>query len=186
MPTEHLYKVIYEVARIINLSLKPAEVLSKIAEQTAKGMHAKGCFIRVLSKDKTLLEPGAYHGLSDRYARKGPVEVDKSKLDQNVLRGEMVTIADVRTDARFQYPKEASEEGIVSMVVAPLSVGGDKVIGSIRVYSDEERTFTEAELDFLRCIADLSGLALENARIYAALKRAQKLADEYTYQIFED
>jgi len=186
MPSRDLYKVIYEVARIINLSLKPNEVLSKIAEQTAKGMDAKGCFIRVLSRDGKTLKPGAHYGLSDRYAQKGPVEVDKSKLDRDVLRGEIVTIADVRNDARFQYPEQAAEEGLVSMVVAPLSVGGGKVIGSIRVYSGEERTFTEDELDFLRCIADLSGLALENARMYAALKRAQQLADEYTYQVFED
>ena len=186
MPSRELYKTIYEVARIINLSLKPTEVLNKIAEETAKGMDAKGCFIRVLSRDGKTLEPGAYYGLSERYATKGPVEVDKSKLDRDVLRGEIVAINDVRNDSRFQYPEEAAKEGLVSLVVAPLSIGGGKVIGSIRVYSAKERAFDEDELDFLRCIADLSGLALENARMYAALKRAQQLADEYTYQVFED
>ena len=186
MSSDGLYKIIYEVARIINVSLNPSEVLTKIAEQTAKGMSAKGCFIRVLSHDGKTLDPGACYGLSERYAKKGPVEVEKSKLDQNVLRGEIVAIDDVRQDPRFQYPEEAAKEGLCSLVVAPLSVGGSKVIGSIRVYSAEARTFNEEELDFLRCIADLSGLALENARMYAALKRAQKLADEYNYQVFED
>lgn len=186
MQNNGLYKIIYEVARIINLSLKPREVLNKIAEETAKGMNAKGCFIRVLSQDGKTLEPGAYHGLSDRYAKKGPVEVEKSKLDRDVLRGEIVTINDVRSDSRFQYPEQAAEEGLCSLVVAPLSIGGGKVIGSIRVYSAEERAFDDNELDFLRCIADLSGLALENARMYTALKRAQELADAYTYQVFED
>jgi len=186
MALERMYKVIYEVARIINLSLRPSEVLNQIAKQTAHALDAKGCFIRVLSRDKNTLDPGAHFGLSDRYAQKGPVEVSKSKLDQDVLKGEIVTINDVRSDDRFQYSEEASQEGLVSLVVAPLSVGGDKIIGSIRIYSAEERTFTQDELDFLRCIADLSGLALENARMFAALKRAQQLADEYTYQIFED
>ncbi len=186
MPSSGLYKVIYEVARIINLSLKPADVLTKIAEETTKGMGAKGCFIRLLSKDGKTLEPGAHFGLSERYAKKGPVEVAKSKLDQEVMKGEIVKIADVRSDSRFQYPEEASKEGLCSLVVAPLTVGGERVIGSVRVYSGEERTFDQEELDFLRCIADLSGLALENARMYSALKRAQQLAHEYTYQVFED
>ncbi len=186
MPSSGLYKVIYEVARIINLSLKPSEVLTKITEETTKGMKAKGCFIRLLSKDGKTLEPGGYYGLSERYAQKGPVEVEKSKFDQDVLKGEIVAIADVRTDSRFQYPEEAVKEGLCSLVVAPLTVGGGRVIGSVRVYSGEERTFDQDELDFLRCIADLSGLALENARMYAALKRAQELAHEYTYQVFED
>ncbi len=186
MASQNLHKTIYEISRVINLSLRPGEVLAKIAEQTTKAMEAKGCFIRVLSHDAKTLEPGAHYGLSDRYAQKGPVEVEKSKLDQDVLKGEIVTIDDVSKDDRFQYPKEASEEGLRSLVVLPLSVGGDKVIGSIRIYSGEARTFDEEELDFLRCIANLSGLALENARMYSALKRAKQLADEYTYQIFED
>lgn len=186
MATRRLYKTIYGVARIINLSLKPGEVMARIAEETARAMKAKGCFIRVLSEDGNTLKPGAHYGLSERYATKGPVEVKKSKLDQEVLKGEILTIADVRNDDRFQYPDEAAKEGLCSLVVAPLSVGGGRVIGSIRVYSGEERTFDDEELDFLRCIADLSGLALENARMFAALKRAQQLAHEYTYQIFED
>ena len=186
MASRRLYKTIYEVARIINLSFRPGEVMSRIAEETTKAMKVKGCFIRLLSQDGKTLEPGAHYGLSERYAQKGPVEVEKSKLDQEVLQGDIVTIADVRSDDRFQYPEEAAREGLCSLVVAPLSVGGARVIGSIRVYSAEERAFDEEELDFLRCIADLSGLALENARMFAALKRAQQLADEYTYQIFED
>jgi GAF domain-containing protein len=160
--------------------------MAKIAEETTKGMQAKGCFIRVLAQDGKTLEPGAHYGLSERYAQKGPVEVSKSKLDQDVLKGEIVAIADVRKDDRFQYPEEAAKEGLCSIVVAPLTVGGGKVVGSIRVYSSEERSFDEEELDFLRCIANLSGLALENARMYSALKRARQLAEEYTYQVFED
>ncbi|EFL52618.1 putative GAF sensor protein [Solidesulfovibrio fructosivorans JJ]] len=177
---------IYELARLINMSLKPGEVLSLIAEHTAKAMRAKGCFIRLLSRDGKILEPGAYYGLSDRYAHKGPVEVAKSRLDQEVLKGEILTIADVSKDDRFQYPKEAADEGLCSLVVAPLSVGGDRIIGSIRVYSAECRTFSAEDLEFVRCIANLSGLALENARMYAALSRAKQLADEYTYQVFEE
>lgn len=177
---------IYEIARRINMSLKPSEVLAMIAEQTTRAMHAKGCFLRLLSRDGKTLDPGASFGLSDRYARKGPVEVEKSRLDQEVLKGDIVTIADVCEDARFQYPKEAAEEGLRSLVVVPLSVGGGKIIGSIRVYSAEGRIFSQEDRDFLRCIANLSGLALENARMFAALQRSKQLADEYTYQIFEE
>lgn len=177
---------IYEIARRINMSLKPGEVLSLIAEHTTKAMGAKGCFIRLLSRDGKILEPGAYFGLSDRYAHKGPVEVAKSRLDQEVLKGEVLAITDVSKDDRFQYPRQAADEGLCSLVVVPLSVGGDKVIGSIRVYSDTCRTFSDEDLEFLRCIANLSGLALENARMFSALKRAKQLADEYTYQVFEE
>lgn len=181
-----LYKTIYEIAKVINSSLEPSKVLGRIVEQTTTAMDAKGCFIRLLDKNGNTLLPDATHGLSQRYAQKGPVEVAKSRLDQEVLGGKLVYVADAKSDDRFQYPKEAADEGITSIVVAPLKARGDRAIGVIRVYAKEMREFTPEEMDFLSCIADLSGLALENARMFHALKRASELANEYNYQVFED
>lgn len=186
MESKALYKTIYKIAKVVNSSLDPKVVLGQIVEQVAKAMNAKGCFIRLLNRTGQILKPDAYYGLSDRYAHKGPVEVAKSKLDQQVLGGSPIYIADVRTDARFQYPQQASEEGLVSLVVVPLTAHDGKVVGVLRVYSAETRTFTEDELEFVSCIANLCGIALENARMYSALKRASELANAYMYQVFED
>lgn len=186
MSTERLYKTIYGIAKVINSSLNPSKVLAGIAEEATKAMDAKGCFIRLLDRSGKTLLPDASYGLSERYAKKGPVEVAKSLLDQDVLKGEVVTIDDVRTDKRFQYGAKAAEEGLVSLVVVPLAARGGSVIGVLRIYSGQPRKFTEAELDFLTCIANLSGIALENARMYHALKRASDLANAYVYQTFDD
>lgn len=183
MSETRLYKTIYEITRAINSSLEPCKVLSNIAEKVTTQMDVKGCFIRLLAKDGKTLLPDASYGLSKRYEKKGPVDVTKSRLDQEVLEGKIVFIPDVRKDDRFQYPKEASEEGLVSLVVLPLTAKGGKVVGVLRVYSGVERVFSEDELDFLKCVADLSGLALENARMFHALKRASELATEYTYRM---
>lgn len=186
MESKRLYKTIYTIARVVNSSLEPKEVLGQIVEQVSKAMDAKGCFIRLLDRTGKILKPDAYYGLSERYAQKGPVEVAKSKLDQEALEGKSVYLADVRTDPRFQYPQEASEEGIVSMVVVPLKAQGDKIIGVLRVYAGETRAFTDEELDFLGCTANLCGIALENARMFHALKRTSELVNAYVYQVFED
>ncbi len=185
MSPQRLYKSIYEIAKTINSSLEPSKVLSHIAEQVTQAMDAKGCFIRMLDARQEVLLPGASYGLSERYEQKGPVSVEKSRLDQDVLKGQIVTIEDVRSDDRFQYGKEASEEGLVSLVVVPLRAA-DKVVGVLRVYSGAPRSFDEEELDFLSCIANLSGIALENARMFKALKRASELANEFNYRVFED
>ena len=186
MNSARLYKTIYTIAKVINSSLTPSKVLSGIAEQTTRAMKAKGCFIRVVDQSGDLLLPDASYGLSERYEQTGPVEVSKSRLDQNALQGRIVYIKDVRTDDRFQYGKQAAEEGLVSLVVVPLAARGGKVVGVLRVYSDKPREFDEHELDFLTCIANLSGIALENARMFHALKRASALAEAYTYQTFDD
>ena len=186
MSNSRLYKTIYGIAKVINSSLTPSKVLSGIAQQTAQAMHAKGCFIRILDESGDLLLPDASYGLSERYEQKGPVQVSKSRLDKDVLEGRIVYIKDVRDDERFQYGADAAEEGLVSLIVVPLVARGGKVVGVLRIYSGEVREFDEAEMDFLTCIANLSGIALENARMFAALKRASELAEAYTYQTFDD
>ncbi|MBG0776586.1 MAG: GAF domain-containing protein [Desulfovibrionaceae bacterium] len=186
MEQQRLYKTIYSVAKAINSSLDPSRVLAGIVEQVTGAMQAKGCFIRLLDKSGSTLEPSAYYGLSERYAQKGPVEVAKSRLDQEVLKGRVIKMADVTCDDRFQYPAEAKEEGLVSMLVVPLTARGERVVGVLRVYSGQVREFTEDEIEFVNCIANLSGLALENARMYHALKRASELASDFTYRTFED
>ncbi|WP_291329093.1 GAF domain-containing protein [Desulfovibrio sp. UCD-KL4C] len=183
MGKTRLYKAIYEITRAINSSLQPKKVLSQIAEKVATEMELKGCFIRLLDRSGEILLADASYGLSERYEKKGPVEVSKSRIDQEVLKGAILSIADVRNDDRFQYPEEAAQEGLVSLVVLPLTARGEKVVGVLRVYSAEKRDFSEDELDFLKCVADLSGLALENARMFHALKRASELANDYIYRV---
>lgn len=121
MSTKRLYEIIYEVSRTVNSSLDPSEVLSRIAEQVTRAMNVKGCFIRLLDRSGKVLKPAAYFGLSERYAKKGVVEVAKSGLDREAFTGKVVQIGDAGSDPRFQYGGEATKEGLVSVLVAPLS-----------------------------------------------------------------
>lgn len=186
MSENRLYRTMFEVCRVINSSLEPADVLEKIAERVTWAMDAKGCFIRLLSRDGNRLKPAAYYGLSERYAKKGEVQVAQSGLDKEVLKGGLVAIKNAATDPRFQYKEEAKTEGLVSVLVAPLTAADKRVIGVLRVYSGEEREFTGEEREFLTAIAALSAIALENARMYKALKRAHELTNAYNYQVFEE
>lgn len=178
------YRTMYEVAKVINSSLEPAVVLAGIVEQTAKALEAKACTIRLLDRNgKTLLASAAW-GLSAGYLRKGPIEVAKSGLDQEVLAGSPVQVKDVRTDARFQYPDAARKEDIASVLVLPLTVEG-KAIGVMRIYSSTVRDFAVSEVEFASAIANLSAIAIENARLHQALKTDYELLAASTYAIHE-
>lgn len=179
------FQSLYEVVRVINSSLDPAIVLEKITEQVATAMNCKGCTIRLLDKNRqTLLASGSY-GLSKGYLRKGPVEVAKSALDREILAGNFVYMKNVASDTRFQYPEQAKAEGICSILSAPLMVDG-KAIGVLRIYSASEREFSDDERDFLFAMANISAIAIENARLHQALKSDYELLTKYNYQVFED
>ena len=96
-----------------------------------------------------------------------------------------ITARDATGDGRFQYPEAARKEGLISVLSTPLMVDG-KAIGLIRVYSDSERDFTRDESEFMEAVAGVSALAIQNARLHAALRAAFELQNTYTYQVFED
>jgi len=136
-----------------------------------EAMQVKGCVLRLLDARTGRLQLSASYGLSGSYFAKGPVEVEHSPLDSEALRGRPVIIPDVSKDNRFQYKEAARREGIVSVLCVPLEVHG-KSIGVLRVYTSEQSTFHEDDIQFLTVLASLAALAIENASLYDNLKRS--------------
>lgn len=108
----------------------------------------------------------------------------KSRIDQETLTGHIVQIKDAGDDPRFQYPEAAREEGIASVMALPLTVE-DRAIGVLRLYSDKVREFDQSEQDFATAIANLSAIAIENARLHQALKTDYELLTAYDYTFHE-
>jgi GAF domain-containing protein len=164
------FDALYQITLRISSSLDLDAVLSYVTEETAKAVNAKASSVRLLDKEGQRLEMMAVYGLSDAYLNKGPVEVSRSPIDQEILSGTAMQLADVTKDSSFQYPQEAEREGIISIASVPLIAHG-RPIGVLRVYSSERRTFNEQDMHFLIAVADLAALSIENARLYDQMKQ---------------
>jgi signal transduction protein with GAF and PtsI domain len=176
------FEALYDVARVVNASLELSKVLEKIVHCVVKAMGVKASSIRLLDSRGRMLVLGAAHGLSRGYVRKGPILVGESGLDRKVLGGRSVWLRDARTAKDFQYGPMAKEEGIKSVLVVPL-VLEKKAIGVLRVYTDRIRKFHDDELKFLRAVANLSAIALDNARMHETLQTRCDLMVAHKYRI---
>mgnify|MGYP001822058475 CR=1 FL=1 len=156
-----------EVVKAVNSTLDRQEVLDLLVSNVAQVMGLKACAIRMLHGKKRTLELLASHGLSERYINKGSLDADKSIAD--AMEGKTVSVYNATEDPRIQYPKDAEEEGIGSMISVPLSCKG-QVIGVLRLYTAEPREFSETELDFAEALSEVGALAIENARMHEAVK----------------
>lgn len=125
---------------------------------------------------------GAHFGLSTGYIRKGPVLIKESGIDKKALKGETIYIENAQTDPGFQYQEKATAEGITSVLVVPL-MAEKKAIGVLRVYTKKVRTFKEDEIRFMEAVANLSAIALENARLHQALRKDYDLLVEHKYRL---
>jgi len=182
---ERYFRTLAEVAKVVNSSLEPANVLSAVAEQTALALDAKGCTLRLLDRTGKRLLPSAAFGLSKEYFRKGSVDLEHSEVDRSVLAGQTIHIPNVQNDPRFQYGEAAKKEGIVTVLVTPLVVEG-RSIGILRIYTATERAFDDLANDFVHAVADISAMAIENARLHQALKTDYEMLASYERRIFED
>ena len=185
MASQDYFHALLDVATVVTSSLEPSIVLKKIVEQTARAMNCKASTIRLLDRTGTVLLASAAHGLSDGYMRKGPVEVAKSGMDSDVLSGRVIYVRNVCDDPRFQYPANARSEGLISVLSAPLTVDG-RPIGLLRVYASNERDFSDEEKEFLQGVANISAIAIENARMNEALRAKYELLASFNDRIYED
>lgn len=182
MKEKDYFLALYEVAKVISASLDMATVLDEIVKSVAVAVGAKASSIRLLDSRKKTLIMGASYGLSKGYLRKGPVLIKESGLDQKAMTGQLIWIKNAQTDPGFQYGAGAKAEGIKSVIVVPLKVEKN-VIGVLRVYTDKIREFNEPETKFLESVANLSALALENARLHQALKTNYELLIAHKYRL---
>ena len=120
------YNLIKDFSKTISSSLNDTDVLKMITENFTKALDVKACSVFLLSRDRDVLKLRAAHGLSDAYLNKGVLDADKSIAE--TLSGKPVMIYDVTKNSRVQYPEEAKEEGIASILSVPITVMG-KTIG---------------------------------------------------------
>ena len=179
---KNYFTALYDVVQVIYSSLDLSTVLQEIVKAVAKALDVKASSIRLLDSRRKVLVLGAAYGLSRGYIKKGPVLVKESGLDQKVLKGELIYVKNAQTDPNFQYGAGARTEGIKSVIVAPLMTG-KKVIGVLRVYSDKVREFNKQEIQFLEAVANLSALALDNARLHQALQTNYDLLIANKYRL---
>ena len=165
------YIALHQAALTFSSSIELDQVLQSVVKSITEAMQVKGCVLRLLGPRTGQLQLSAVYGLSGSYLAKGPVDIEHSPIDSEALCGAPVIIPDVSADSRFQYREAARREGIVSVLCVPLEVHG-RAIGVMRVYTAEQCTFHEDDIQFLTVLASLSALAIENASLYESLKRS--------------
>jgi signal transduction protein with GAF and PtsI domain len=110
-------RVLYEIVRAINSGLGQQKVLDILLEQIVVNLGYRAATIRLLDQEHQRLELKAAYGLSDDYLRKGIVDVSKSGIDQKVLAGEQVVIAELGGQTEFQYAEAAVKEGLLGFCI---------------------------------------------------------------------
>jgi GAF domain-containing protein len=161
-------RVFEDVTKAVSSTLSLQEVLGMIVKKLPEVMRLKAATIRLLEEDGRSLKLVAASGLSERYLGRGPVDAEINIREALQLRP--VLIPDVASDTRLIYGKEAVQEGIKSMLTLPIVANG-KLLGVLRLLTGVMRDFDDDDIRFSASLAEVCGIAIENARMYEALHR---------------
>ena len=157
------YETLIKITKAISHSRDPEEVVLMTVEGIKTALDAKGCALFLINRKTDELEVAASYGLSNEYLDKGPLSSLQSIAQTN--QDGPIAIYDVTDDPRIQYPDEAKQEGIVSILSVPI-VMRSKSIGILRVYTSEPWEFTLEDVRFVQALAQLAGGAIEMSRLY--------------------
>jgi signal transduction protein with GAF and PtsI domain len=137
-----------------------------LSELLVAALNIKGCAVWVLDLESKQLELLASFGLSPKYLTKGPLLAKKS-LAAN-LEGKPVIVRNVSKDDNVQYPEQAKEEGIASMLSIPITFL-DELIGALRLYHGKTWDVSDQDIDSLKLLAENVGLAMSYTSLCNAL-----------------
>lgn len=161
-------RLFLDITKAITASLDPKEVFELIVTKIPQVVHVDAATIRLLDPTRQKLVLEAASGLSETYLNRGPVDAEESVL--SALEGTSIAIRDAANDSRIDYPEAARQEGIQSILVAPIPIRG-KITGILRLLSRTQREFNSLEIEFVTALAEQCGIAIENARIYDEQQR---------------
>ena len=169
------YETLLKITHAVVMCRDPEEVVLLIVESVKTALQAKGCTLFLVNRKINALEVAASYGLRDEYLNKGPISSIRS-ISTSLTEGP-VAIYDVADDPRIQYPEEAKNEGISSILSVPIVVR-ENPLGALRVYSAEPWEVTLEDVNFVQAVALIAGMALEMSRMYTGLKESIDILKE--------
>jgi signal transduction histidine kinase len=159
------FEALFNVGQTITSTINLDDALKVITRQACELMSAKMCSLLMLDETHEWLDLRASHGAGRAYIKKPRLNVAESALGVVVRRKKPLQIENVQISSRYQNIEVARREQLVSLLSVPLLFRGES-IGALNVYTAERHSFSNEEVRVLAALAQLSGIAIEKARLY--------------------
>jgi len=157
-----------EAEKALTSSLDLKEILNLICASVVRLVKVKAAALHMYRKKDDVLEIASSCGLSDEFLKKGVITSDKG-IAEALEFGQPVLIDEAAFGSKLHHPEEAKKEGIKSILSVPLRLD-EAILGFLRIYSAEKRSFSDEEMDLLIKFAEQASRAIENAMAYERVR----------------
>jgi Nif-specific regulatory protein len=162
------------IAQTINTLHEPEELLEKVLETAMETLDAERGFVLLI--DEEAREGFAVHS-SRNFTEKQIgelVQISTSVVHEVMGSGEPVLVYEALHDERYRETESIVLQQIQSIACVPLRIKS-RLIGAIYLDSLSRRgRFTRESLPFMTAFANQAAVAIENARLYKALREENR------------
>ncbi len=178
-----------EVGTIFNASLRTGEVLNRVVRATGE-MVGNTSLVYIIQEQTDEANPVAFYSraaIGGQVRLTSPVKTGKPlKLGGGVvgkaLQNGVPFIMLDNAEILRSIPFVAEQDGVNSLICVPLKSRG-RIIGVLITYQvtygQSMPTFSDEQMTLAQALADRAAPAIENARLYEAEKREQRVKDEF-------
>lgn len=172
----HQLEVLIAGGQALVAKLESQEVLDTVARDSCRLVHACASAVYLVdSREGTVSlgawcspggDPAAYPKSSDKFP------VDECAIASSVHTRRGMEFANIHTPDFLDLPDIPKDPRLRSMLVTPMVFDGE-VVAVLALFTDRVHRFNNDEKRFCSALASISGVALQNARLYARVFQSE-------------
>jgi sugar diacid utilization regulator/putative methionine-R-sulfoxide reductase with GAF domain len=168
------------------------ELLDLIIRETTSAMGTDVCSLYLLDASGEELALTATNGLNERMVGKVTMKVGEGVTGWVAETRRPLVVPDVANDPHWKWIPGLDQQRFRSMLSVPIEAGS-RLVGALNVQTVAQRSFTSADIDFLRAIAGQVAGILERSELHrrveaqlAAIKLSHDIHERFTRLALEE
>ncbi|HTD77150.1 MAG TPA: GAF domain-containing protein, partial [Chloroflexota bacterium] len=168
-------EIVTEVGRTIAASIDLEQTLRLVARNMARAVDASICLIALLEEDNSAWYGAAASHSEDTWRQRRMERPERSIVFEVADRGHPITIEDA-PNHELLSAHFARVLGIRSVMALPLLAGEAGAIGAVILgQREQQRAFTQEEVERAAGLAGQAAMAIRNARLHAREEEEQHI-----------
>jgi diguanylate cyclase (GGDEF)-like protein/PAS domain S-box-containing protein len=154
-----------------------SSALEAICELIERAMLESCCAVNLLDRDKQALNFGVAPNLPREFVQAmdfAPIGIRYGSCSAAVYLSRLVTVADVETDALWEYRREAARQaGFRAAWSVPILASDGQVVGTFAVYRRQPGIPFSRDHELIMRMAQIAGIAIERRAAEDALRNSE-------------
>lgn len=151
--------------------------LEAICELSERAMPGSCCAINLLDREKHVLSFGVAPNLPREFVQAmdyAPIGIRYGSCSAAVYLSRLVTVADIETDALWEYRREAARQaGFRAGWSAPIGASDGQMVGTFAVLRRQTGTPLARDHELMVRMAQIAGIAIERRAAEDALRNSE-------------